>query len=65
MKGDKHMGLENLPDIVTVKQLSEFLQVSDQTISRALKSGKLKGFKVARDWRIERESVLEWVKKEK
>lgn len=56
------MGLDNLPDIVSVKQLAEFLQVSEQTILRALKSGELKGFKVARDWRIEKESVMQWLK---
>lgn len=56
------MGLDNLPDIVTVKQLAEFLQISEITIKRALKSNNLKGFKVGRDWRIEKESVIEWVK---
>lgn len=59
------MGLENLPDIMTVKELADFIKISEITIKRALKSGELKGFKVAGNWRIERESVLEWVKKEK
>ena len=53
--------LENLPDVVTVTQLASYLQASNQTILRALKSGKLKGFKVARDWRIEKKAVLQWV----
>lgn len=57
------MGLDNLPDIVTVKQLADFMQVSDQTIKRAIKEGKLKAFKIGKDWRIEREAVLEWTKK--
>lgn len=57
------MGLDNLPDILTVKQLAEFLQVSELTIKRAIKSGELEAFKVGRDWRIERESVSKWVKK--
>ena len=56
------MGLDNMPDIVTVKQLAEFLQVSDITIKRAIKSGKLEAFKVGRDWRIEREKAIEWLK---
>jgi len=56
------MGLENLIDIVTVKQLAEFLQVNEQTIKRAIKAGELKAFKVGRDWRIEKESVIEWLK---
>lgn len=55
------MGLDNLPDVVTVKQLAEFLQVSEMTIKRALKSGSLKGFKIGRDWRVEKEEVIKWI----
>jgi len=57
------LGLDNLPDIVTVKQLAEFLQISEQTVIRALKSNDLRGFKVGREWRIEKESIMLWVKK--
>lgn len=56
------MSIENLPDITTVKQLAEFLQVSEITIKRAIKSGDLEAFKVGRDWRIEKDSVMKWVK---
>lgn len=59
------MGLDNLPDIMSVRQLAEFLQVSEITIKRALKSEKLKGLKIGRDWRIEKEKVIEWITKEK
>lgn len=57
------MGLEKLPEILTVKELAEFLKVSDQTIIRAIKKGSLKALKAGREWRIEREAVIEWVKK--
>lgn len=63
MIGGELMGLNNLPDIVTVKQLAEFLQISELTIKRAIKAGNLEAFKAGRDWRIEKESVLHWVKK--
>lgn len=56
------MVLDNLPEISTPKELAAFLKVSEQTVKRAIKSGKLKAFKVVRDWRIERKEVLEWVK---
>lgn len=55
------MGLNKLPNILTVKQLAEFLQVSDQTVVRSIKSEKLKAFKVGKDWRIERNEVLKWI----
>lgn len=59
------MAFENLPNIATVKQLADFLQTSDQTISRLLKSGELKGFKVGREWRISKEAVLQWLETQK
>jgi excisionase family DNA binding protein len=55
------MGLDKLPDVVTIRQLAEFLQVSKRTIQRAITSGKLKAFKVERDWRIEKEAIIKWI----
>lgn len=55
------MGIDNMPEILTVQQLAEFLQVSDQTIKRAIKDGKLSAFKVGKDWRIEKEKVKKWL----
>ena len=56
------MGLDNLPDVITTKQLAEFLQVSEITIKRAIKAGDLQVLKVGRSVRIERQSVIEWLK---
>jgi len=56
------MGLDKLPDILTIKQLAEFLQVNSRTIQRAITNGELKAFKVARDWRIEKDAVIRWIK---
>lgn len=58
------MGLDMLPEIVTVKQLAEFMQISELTVKRALKSGELEGFKIGRDWRIEKDKIIKWAKKE-
>ncbi len=57
------MGLNNLPDILTIKQLSEFLQISEITIKRAIKANELKAFKAGRVWRIEKEEVINWINK--
>ena len=57
------MGLENLPDIVTIKELVDFLKISESTIRRAIDSGELKSFKVGKNIWIEREAVMEWIKK--
>ncbi|HCS10992.1 MAG TPA: DNA-binding protein [Clostridiales bacterium] len=55
------MGLDNLPDIITVKELAEFLKISVSTIRRAISSGELKSFKAGKNVRIEKESVMEWL----
>jgi len=57
------MGLDKLPEILTIQQLADFLQVNRRTVQRAITDGKLKAFKVARDWRIEKDAIMEWLKK--
>lgn len=55
------MGLDKLPSITTTKELADFLKVSESTIHRAVKSGKLKSLKIGRNVRYEREEVIEWL----
>ena len=55
------MKLENLPEVLTVKELASLIKVHETTIKRALKNGKLKGFKATRDWRISKDEVLKWI----
>lgn len=57
------MGLDNLPDVVTLSQLAEFVKFSKNTIYRAIKEEKLEAFKIGRDWRIEKSAVLKWIKR--
>ena len=56
---------ETLPNISTIKELADFFKVSENTVRRALKSGDLKGFKLGRDWRVEKKEVLKWADKTK
>jgi len=57
------MGLDKLPDVLTIKQLADFLQVSKNTVQRAITDGKLTAFKIGREWRIEKEAVIKWIEK--
>ncbi|WP_024834753.1 helix-turn-helix domain-containing protein [Ruminiclostridium josui] len=59
------MGYEKLPDILTLKQVAEFLQVSNLTIQRAIHAGKLKAFKPGRDYRILKEDLILFIEGEK
>ncbi len=56
------MGFSELQEVVTPKQLADYLQISEMTVKRALKSGELVGFKAGRDWRIEKTQILKWLK---
>lgn len=59
------MSYEGLPEILTLKQVAEFLQVSNLTIQRAIQAGKLKAFKPGRDHRILKEDLIAYIQGEK
>ena len=47
--------------ILTVKQLAEYCQLSENTIRRALNSGELVGLKFGNYWRIKGAKAHEWI----
>jgi excisionase family DNA binding protein len=50
-----------MPELLTVKQLQEILQVDRTTIYRMLDSGELSGFKVGSQWRFSRSVIEKWL----
>jgi excisionase family DNA binding protein len=46
--------------ILTVYELSEYLRVDKTTIYRALREGKLPGFRVGSDWRFNLDAIEQW-----
>ena len=56
------MEFKSLPEIITPKELANYLKISEITIKRALRTGELIGFKAGRDWRIEKQKVINWLK---
>lgn len=59
------MGYEKLPEILTLKQVAEFLQVSALTIQRAIQAGRIKAFKPGRDYRILKEDLIAYIEGER
>ena len=55
IQGENHMN-----QIMTVRELSEYLRVHPTTVYRLLKLGKLPAFKVGSDWRFNSESIDRW-----
>lgn len=49
------------PDVLTVEQLAQLLQVDEKTVRSLAAKGDLPGRKVGRHWRFSRQAVLEWL----
>jgi excisionase family DNA binding protein len=47
--------------ILTVSELSKYLHVHKTTIYRALREGKLPGFRVRGDWRSNVDAIEQWL----
>ena len=48
-------------EILTLKEIAEYLKLADKTAYRLAAEGKLPGFKVGGSWRFKREDVLAWI----
>ncbi|HEX6490067.1 MAG TPA: helix-turn-helix domain-containing protein [Gaiellaceae bacterium] len=49
------------PDVLTVEQLAELLQIDEKTVRTLAARGELPGRKLGRQWRFSRQGVLEWL----
>ena len=69
---DRYLGAEDVaigrastqmpePDVLTVEQLAELLQVDEKTVRTLAAKGDLPGRKLGRHWRFSRQAVLEWL----
>lgn len=50
-------------EVMTVKDLSDYLQCNQSTIYRLLKRGELPAFKVGSDWRFVTAEIRNWCKR--
>ena len=49
-------------EILTLKQAAAYLQVSERTILRMLKEGRMPGRQVGSQWRFDRTQLRDWVR---
>lgn len=54
---------ENPYDILSPEEAMEELRIGKNSIYELLNSGKLKGFKVGRNWKIPRKSIDNYIDK--
>lgn len=50
-----------LAETYTIEQLQKILKLSDRTIFRLLKNGKLTGFKIGREWRFQESDINAYI----
>ena len=69
---DRYLGAEDVvvgraapelrgPDVLTLPQLVELLQVDEKTVRALATTGDLPGRKIGRHWRFSRQAVHDWL----
>ena len=56
--------MSDYPEILTMQQAAEFLQVSTRTLQRMVTKGEIPGRQVGSQWRFDRDQLKEWVRGE-
>lgn len=51
-------------DIMTVKELAEYLKIAEKTAYRFVSEGKVPGFKVGSAWRFKKAEIDAWIKRQ-
>lgn len=47
--------------VMTVKEIAEYLDVHPMTIYKYVQGGKIPAFKIGASWRIRRDSIKKWI----
>jgi len=53
-----------ISDIMTVKELSEYLKIAEKTAYRFASEKKIPGFKVGAAWRFRKSEIDAWIKEQ-
>lgn len=49
-------------EIMTIREVAEYLRLNEKTTYRYALEGTIPGFKVGGAWRFRREEIVEWTK---
>lgn len=52
-------------EILTLKEVAQYLKLAEKTAYRLAAEGKLPGFKVGGSWRFKKEDIEMWIQKQK
>ena len=51
-------------DIMTIKEVSEYLKLAEKTAYRLAAQGEIPGFKVGGSWRFRKADIDNWIKQQ-
>jgi len=51
-------------EIMTVKQIAEYLQMDEHTIYKLSRSGQIPSIKIAGQWRFKKDVIDKWISEE-
>jgi excisionase family DNA binding protein len=54
-----------MPNIVTAKEVGQYLKLSESTIYKLTASGEIPGFKIGDSWRFDMEEILKMIRESK
>ena len=49
------------PEVMSVRELADYLRLSVHTVYRLAEQGKLPGRKVGKHWRFHRDAIVAWL----
>lgn len=55
--------LNNIPELLTLKEVCATLKIGKNTALRLLQSGDLEGFRVGNQWRVTKENLFTFIRR--
>lgn len=52
-------------ELITIKEVADFLHIAEKTIYRLAAEGKIPAFKVGGSWRFKRKEIEDWLEKQR
>lgn len=59
------VAIDMTDEILTIKEIAEYLKLNEKTAYRLASEGKLPGFKVGGSWRFKRIDLEKWIEEQK
>ena len=53
-----------MDDILTIKELADYLKLNEKTTYRLVLNGDIPGFKIGGSWRFERTEIEKWIERQ-